>query len=125
VAPWPQGATRTSRIAGDLPDPAVTRPAHTGQHREDRAAEAAADSVRKQPDTPERQAAPSRPDRGHLRFLGKRPDVMQGAPELTRVPTLLAPGDLAAADALIVAGIAATRSEVLRRAVGRIREQLR
>jgi hypothetical protein len=81
--------------------------------------------VRKQPDTPERQAAPSRLDRGHLRFLGKRPDVMQGAPELTRVPTLLAPGDLAAADAMIVAGIAATRSEVLRWAVGRIREQLR
>jgi hypothetical protein len=74
------------------------------------------------PDTPERQAAPSRPDSGHLRFLGKRPDVMAGAPEFTRVPTLLAAEDLAAVDALIVAGVAATRSEVLRWAVGRIRE---
>jgi hypothetical protein len=74
------------------------------------------------PDTPERRAAPSRPDWGHMRFLGKRPDVMDGAPEFTRVPTLLGPADLAAVDALIVAGVAGTRSEALRWAVGRIRE---
>jgi hypothetical protein len=74
------------------------------------------------PDTPERQAAPSRPDWGHMRFLGKRPDVMDGAPEFTRVPTLLGPADLAAVDALIMAGVAATRSEALRWAMARIRE---
>lgn len=74
------------------------------------------------PDTPERRAAPSRPDWGHMRFLGKRPDVMDGAPEFTRVATLLGPADLAAVDALIVAGVAGSRAEVLRWAVGRIRE---
>jgi hypothetical protein len=74
------------------------------------------------PDTPERQAAPSRPDWGHMRFLGKRPDVLDDAPEFTRVATLLGPVDLAAVDALIMAGVAATRSEALRWAVGRIRE---
>jgi hypothetical protein len=74
------------------------------------------------PDTPERRAAPSRPDWGHMRFLGKRPDVMDGAPEFTRVATLLGADDLAAVDALVVAGVAATRSEALRWAVGRIRE---
>jgi hypothetical protein len=74
------------------------------------------------PDTPERRAAPSRPDWGHMRFLGKRPDVMEDAPGFTRVATLLGPDDLAAVDALIMAGVAATRSEVLRWAVGRIRD---
>jgi hypothetical protein len=74
------------------------------------------------PDTPERRAAPSRPDWGHMRFLGKRPDVIDGAPEFTRVATLLGPADLAAVDALIMAGAAASRSEALRWAVGRIRE---
>ena len=74
------------------------------------------------PDTPERRAAPSRPDWGHMRFLGKRPDVMETTPEFTRVATLLGPDDLAAVDALITAGVAASRSEALRWAVGRIRE---
>jgi hypothetical protein len=74
------------------------------------------------PDTPERRAAPSRPDWGHMRFLGKRPDLMDGAPEFTRVATLLGPDDLAAVDALITAGVTASRSEALRWAVGRIRE---
>jgi hypothetical protein len=74
------------------------------------------------PDTPERRADPSRPDWGHMRFLGKRPDLMEDAPEFTRVATLLGADDLAAVDALIMAGAAATRSEALRWAVGRIRE---
>jgi hypothetical protein len=74
------------------------------------------------PDTPERRAAPSRPDWGHMRFLGKRPDLMDGAPEFSRVATLLGPDDLAAVDALIMAGVAASRSEALRWAVRRIRE---
>jgi hypothetical protein len=74
------------------------------------------------PDTPERQAEPSRSDWGHMRYLGKRPDVMETAPEFTRVATKPGPDDLATIDALIVAGVAASRSEVLRWAVGRIRE---
>jgi hypothetical protein len=74
------------------------------------------------PDTPERRAAPSRPDWGHMRIPGKRPDVMDGAPEFTLVATLLGPADLAAVDALIMGGVAASRAEVLRWAVGRIRE---
>jgi hypothetical protein len=74
------------------------------------------------PDTPERRAAPSRPDWGRMRFLGRRSGVMDGAPEFTRVVTHLGPADLAAVDALIVAGVAASRAEVLRWAVARIRE---
>ena len=75
------------------------------------------------PDTPERQAAPSRPDWGHVRsFLGNRANVLEAMPDFTRVATLLGPADLATVDALIMAGVAASRAEVLRWAVGRIRE---
>jgi hypothetical protein len=73
------------------------------------------------PGTPERQAMPSRPDWGHMkRFLGKRCDAMEAAPEFTRVVTHLGPDDLTAIDGLILAGIAASRAEALRWAVGRI-----
>ena len=41
------------------------------------------------PDTPERQAAPSGQDWGAMRWLGKRSDMMQTAPEFTRVATRL------------------------------------
>ena len=75
------------------------------------------------PDTPERQAMPSRPDWGHMRFLGKRSDVMHGGPMFTRVTTQLGPADLATVDALIMAGVASSRAEVLRWAVDRIRER--
>jgi hypothetical protein len=44
------------------------------------------------------------------------------AEELTPVMTRLGPADLAAVDMLITAGIAGSRAEVLRWAVGRIRE---
>jgi len=44
------------------------------------------------------------------------------AEELTPVMTRLGPADLAAVDTLITAGIAGSRAEVLRWAVGRIRE---
>ena len=73
------------------------------------------------PDTPERQAAPGQ-DWGGMRWLGKRSDVMETAPEFTRVATKLGPDDLATIDALIMAGVVASRSEALRWAVGRIRE---
>jgi hypothetical protein len=43
-------------------------------------------------------------------------------PDFTRVAILLGPADLAAVDALIMAGVATSRAEVLRWAVGRIRE---
>jgi hypothetical protein len=75
------------------------------------------------PDTPERQAAPSRPDWGHVRsFLGNRTNMLEARPDFTRVATLLGPADLATVDALIMAGVATSRAEVLRWAVGRIRE---
>ncbi|MGH3190450.1 MAG: hypothetical protein ACRDOL_24955 [Streptosporangiaceae bacterium] len=44
------------------------------------------------------------------------------AEELTPVMTRLGPADLATVDTLITAGIAGSRAEVLRWAVGRIRE---
>ena len=75
------------------------------------------------PDTPERQAMPSRPDWGHVRsFLGNRLNVLEAMPGFTRVATLLGPADLATVDALITAGVATSRAEVLRWVVGRIRE---
>jgi hypothetical protein len=75
------------------------------------------------PDTPERQAMPSRPDWGHMRsFSGNRSNVLEAMPDFTRVATLLGPADLATVHALIMAGVATSRAEVLRWAVGRIRE---
>lgn len=75
------------------------------------------------PDTPERQAMPSRPDWGHMRsFLGNRTNVLEAMPDFTRVATLLGPADLATVDTLIMTGVATSRAEVLRWAVGRIRE---
>lgn len=75
------------------------------------------------PDTPERQAMPSRPDWGHVRsFLGNRLNVLEAMPGFTRVATLLGPADLATVDALITAGVATSRAEVLRWVVGRIGE---
>jgi Arc/MetJ-type ribon-helix-helix transcriptional regulator len=48
--------------------------------------------------------------------------VLEATPDFTRVATLLGPADLATVDALIKAGVATSRAEVLRWAVGRIRE---
>ena len=74
------------------------------------------------PDTPERQAQPTRPNWGGTRWLGKQPDPMENSPEFARVATLLGPADLATVDALIIAGVAGNRAEALRLAVARIRE---
>jgi hypothetical protein len=74
------------------------------------------------PDTPERRARPYDQSFGSTRFLGKRSDVMDEAPTGTPVRTWLMPADLATADALIMAGIGTSRAEVLRWALGRIRE---
>ena len=54
---------------------------------------------------------------------GRAPKPLDEASEdLTPVMTRLGPADLAAVDMLITAGIAGSRAEVLRWAVGRIRE---
>ena len=55
-------------------------------------------------------------------FLGMRSDVTACTPEFTDVRTRLGPADLATVDALITAGIASSRAEVMRWAIGRIRE---
>jgi len=74
------------------------------------------------PDTPERRA-PEAVLWGFPSFsLGMRSDVADGAPGFASVKTNLGPADLATVDALITAGIASTRAEVLRWAIGRIRE---
>ena len=74
------------------------------------------------PDGPGGAAAPHGP---RLRIGGregqaKTPDEV--SEELTAVMTRLGPADLATVDTLITAGIANSRAEVLRWAVGRIRE---
>jgi hypothetical protein len=75
------------------------------------------------PDSPGARVRPYDQSFGMTRkFLGKRPDVMDGAQGGTRVGTWLGPADLATVDALIMAGVASTRSEVIRWALGRIRE---
>jgi hypothetical protein len=76
----------------------------------------------------DRPADPARPhgpmiklriggDRGREYASGEAPE------ELTPVMTRLGPADLATVDTLITAGIANSRAEVLRWAVGRIRER--
>ena len=54
--------------------------------------------------------------------LGLRTDVADDALGFASVRTNLGPDDLATVDALITAGIASTRAEVMRWAIGRIRE---
>jgi hypothetical protein len=75
------------------------------------------------PDSPEGRARPFDQTRGGMkRFMGKRSDVMDESPGGTRVGTWLGPADLATVDALIMAGIGTSRAEVMRWALGRIRE---
>jgi hypothetical protein len=75
------------------------------------------------PDSPQARVKPYDQSFGMTRtFLGKRPDVMDGASGGTRVGTWLGPADLATVDALIMAGAGSSRSEVIRWALGRIRE---
>jgi hypothetical protein len=51
-----------------------------------------------------------------------RPDVADEAPGFATVRANLGPADLATVDALITAGIASSRAEAMRWAIGRIRE---
>ena len=55
-------------------------------------------------------------------FFGMRSDVTDAEPGFASVHTRLGPGDLATVDAVIAAGIASSRAEVVRWAIGRIRE---
>lgn len=74
------------------------------------------------PDTPDRRV-PGAVLWGFPSFsLGLRTDVADEAPGFASVRTSLGPADLATVDALITAGIASSRAEALRWAIGRIRE---
>jgi len=75
------------------------------------------------PDSPQRRARPYDQTFGGMkRFIGKRSDVMEESPGGARVGTWLGPADLATLDALIMAGVGTSRTEVIRWALGRIRE---
>jgi hypothetical protein len=66
--------------------------------------------------------AGARPGGGKLRNMLRDAEPGEAAGELTPVMTRLGPADLATVDTMITAGIATSRAEVLRWAVGRIRE---
>lgn len=74
------------------------------------------------PDTAERRAPGAVLWGFPSTFLGLRSDVTDGTPGFTDVRTRLGPADLATVDALISAGVASSRAEVMRWAIGRIRE---
>jgi hypothetical protein len=74
------------------------------------------------PDTPDRRAPGAVLWGFPSMFFGMRSDVADGAQGFASVHTRLGPADLATVDALITAGIASSRAEVMRWAIGRIRE---
>ena len=74
------------------------------------------------PDTPERRAPGTVLWGFPSMFLGLRRDVADDARGFASVRTNLGPADRATVDALIAAGVASTRAEVMRWAIGRIRE---
>jgi hypothetical protein len=74
------------------------------------------------PDTPERRAPGAVLWGFPSMFLGMRSDIADEARGFASVRTNLGPADLATVDALIAAGVASSRAEVLRWAIGRIRE---
>jgi hypothetical protein len=74
------------------------------------------------PDTPGRRAPGAVLWGFPSMFWGMRSDVADAAPGFADVRTRLGPTDLATVDALISAGIAASRAEAMRWVIGRIRE---
>jgi hypothetical protein len=74
------------------------------------------------PDTPDRRAPGAVLWGFPSTFMGMRSDVTDGIPGFADVRTRLGPADLATVDALITAGIASSRAEALRWAIGHIRE---
>ena len=74
------------------------------------------------PDTPDRRAPGAVLWGFPSMFLAMRSDVADEARGFASVRTRLGPADLATVDALIAAGVASSRAEVMRWAIGRIRE---
>lgn len=74
------------------------------------------------PDTPDRRAPGAVLWGFPSMFFGMRSDVTDAAPGFASVHTRLGPADLATVDAMITAGIASSRAEVVRWAIGLIRE---
>jgi hypothetical protein len=74
------------------------------------------------PDTPDRRAPGAVMWGFPSMFFGVRPDVTDEGPGFATVNARLVPPDLATVDAVISAGIASSRAEVVRWAIGRIRE---
>jgi hypothetical protein len=74
------------------------------------------------PDTPARRAPDAVLWGFPSMYLGMRSDVADAERDFASVQTRLSPADLATVDTLITAGIASSRAEVLRWAIGRIRE---
>jgi hypothetical protein len=74
------------------------------------------------PDTPDRRAPGAVLWGFPSMFFGMRSDVTDAAPGFASVHTQLGPADLATVDAVIAAGIASSRAEVVRWAIGRIRK---
>jgi hypothetical protein len=77
---------------------------------------------------PDRPADPAKPHGPMIKLRiggdrGRDCPPGEAAEELTPVMTRLGPADLATVDTLITAGIATSRAEVLRWAIGRIRER--
>jgi hypothetical protein len=74
------------------------------------------------PDSPARRSSRAALYGFPSMFLGMRSDVADEAEGFASVRTRLGPADLATVDTLITAGIASTRAEVMRWAIGRVRE---
>jgi hypothetical protein len=74
------------------------------------------------PDTPDRRAPGAVLWGFPSFFFGMRSDLAEDAPGFASVRANLGPADLATVDALITAGIAFSRAEAMRWAIGRIRE---
>jgi hypothetical protein len=74
------------------------------------------------PDTPDRRAPGAVLWGFPSFFFNMRSDVAEDAPGFASVRANLGPADLATVDALITAGIASSRAEAMRWAIGRIRD---
>jgi hypothetical protein len=74
------------------------------------------------PDTPDRRAPGAELWGFPSMFFGMRSDATAEGPGFASVHTRLGPADLATVDAVINAGIASSRAEVMRWVIGRIRE---
>jgi hypothetical protein len=74
------------------------------------------------PDTPDRRAPGAVLWGFPSMFFGMRSEVADAEPGFASVHTRLGTADLATVDAVIAAGIASSRAEVVRWAIGRIRE---